>query len=143
MATTLRALSINNRLIAPQVRQIVFTVLTLSGMPPKTQVGRYIKMEYKGKKGSGTIGPLCLNETAVIELPPESASCVLGDNVNTYYMCETIDGKKCDKVGNDNYVVSKTGSSYTSVPKYYSINVAQVVDKYPFCNPGPFQKIRR
>jgi|GEM_PF-6676508 len=91
---------------------------------------RYIKIYYPQYNYSSTS---CTSDTGAYFVSQTSASHNMGTRTQTYYICSDALGAQCELLGSDTYTIFKSGSSYSSEPKLYTINVSAVKNKYPSC----------
>ena len=111
----------------------------VSGLSDQVNDGRYIKLENK------TLGKLviCFNQFSTAFLDQFSAAKYLGANNDTYSICADSQGKQCEQIGVDHFVISKVKGGFNADPKLYNIDLSAYQDKYPTCNAASYPKFKK
>lgn len=101
----------------------------VSGLSYNSQDGRYIKLS------NARINlVVCFNNYGLSFLTQDAAGKFVGANSDHYFICYDKQGKNCEPVGVDHFMVAKNGNTYFAEPVYYEIDLSKVKNKYPPCD---------
>jgi len=102
----------------------------ITGLSSKLEDGRYIKISH-----STITNIICFNGASTAFIDEWGAASHIGNNSDVYHICSDSSGKKCEKIGIDNFTITKNGDyRYSAKPKYFNLDLSALKEKYPACN---------
>lgn len=100
----------------------------VSGLSSDLNDGRFVKLS-----NSKVSLVVCFNSYGLAFLDQDSAGKYVGINSDQYSICSDAQGKNCEPIGLDTFVIAKNVNSYSAEPKFYAIDLSTVKNKYPAC----------